>query len=107
MASGEYRIMFWNARGVRNKFVELIELIRSDDIDIAAINESFLDDNILLPYTTGYNIVRIDKSNHSGGLLFIIKSTIDYSIVDYAPTQLFEVGAVKINATSPFLIYLV
>lgn len=74
MASGEYRIMFWNARGVRNKFVELIELIRSDDIDIAAINESFLDDNILLPYTTGYNIVRIDKSNHSGGLLFIIKA---------------------------------
>lgn len=104
---GEYRIMFWNARGVRGKFNELIDLMLRDEVDIACINESFLDDNVVLPSACGYNIVRLDKSNHSGGLLFIIKNTINFSVIDYDQTQLFEVGAVKINSSTPFIIYLV
>ena len=106
-SAGEYRVMFWNARGVRNKYLELIDLIQTDEIDISCINETFLDDNLSLPNTNGYNIVRLDKSNHSGGLLFIIKNSISFSVIDYQLTQLFEVGVVKINAMTPFLLYLV
>lgn len=105
--TGEYRVIFWNARGVRNKYLELIDLIDTREIDIACINETFLDDNVNLPHASGYNIIRLDKSNHSGGLMFIIKNTIHFSIKDYHHTQLFEVGAVTINAPSPFNIYLV
>lgn len=99
--------MFWNARGVRNKFLELVDLIHSDDIDICCINETFLDDNVLLPRPNGYNIVRLDKTSRSGGLLFLIKNTIDFTIIDYPQTQLFEVGLVRINSTTPFVVYLV
>lgn len=106
-SAGEYRVMFWNARGVRNKYLELIDLIQTDEIDISCINETFLDDNLSLPNTNGYNIVRLDKSNHSGGLLFIIKNSISFSVIDYQLTQLFEVGVVKINSMTPFLLYLV
>lgn len=104
---GEYRIIFWNARGVRGKYTELIDLLQTDEIDIACINETFLDDNAVLPCIPGYNIVRLDKSNHSGGLLFIIKNNINFSIIDHQTTQLFEVGAVRINAALPFIIFLI
>lgn len=77
----EYKVMFWNARGVRNKLFELSNLIAYDDLDIICINETFLDDNVNIPTMPGYNIVRLDKTNHSGGLMIIIKETINYTNV--------------------------
>lgn len=53
-------ILFWNARGLRNKFTELKAYIRKENIDIVGINETFLDDSTNLENFNGYEIVRAD-----------------------------------------------
>lgn len=106
-AETEFKIMFWNARGVRNKFFELCNLIIGGELDIIAVNETFLDENINLPLLPGYTTVRWDKSNHSGGLLFIIKSTIRFTQLDSPPLQLFECASLTIHSSVPFVIHLI
>lgn len=107
LGESEYKVMFWNARGVRNKLFELSNLILTDDLDIIAVNETFLDQNITLPSLPGYNVVRFDKTNHSGGLMFIIKNSINFTELDCNPTQLFECAAIKIAASTPFVLIVI
>lgn len=74
------KIMFWNARGLRNKIDDLNHYISIENLDIIGINETFLDENAYLPSINNYDCIRVDKNNHSGGLLFFIKNTIDYKL---------------------------
>lgn len=106
-SNNNLNIMFWNSRGLRNKFTELTDYIQLESLDIIGISETFLDDNISLAHISNYEIVRVDKSNHSGGLLLIIKDSITYSIIDLPSTQLFECMAIKISSPRPFIIILV
>lgn len=103
----DYRIIFWNARGIRHKLNELVDLIQAEEIDIVALNETFLDEHINLPSIANYSTVRIDKTNHSGGLLFIIKSSLSFTELDCPNTQLFECAAIQINTLTPFVLYLI
>lgn len=103
----DLNILFWNARGVRNKFSELIDYIRSENIDIIGVNETFLDNTVNLNNISGYEIIRIDSTNHSGGLLFIIKSTIRFTSVDCPTTDLFDCMALRIEASRPFILTLI
>lgn len=103
----DLNVLFWNARGLRNKFSELIDFIKSEDLDIVGVNETFLDDTVNLSHVQGYEIIRLDNTNHSGGLLFIIKTTINYSAIDCPTTELFECTALRIGASRPFILYLV
>lgn len=107
LSESEYKVMFWNARGVRNKLFELSNLITEDNLDIICVNETFLDQGTNIPSLPGYNVVRFDKTNHSGGLLFIIKESINYTEIDCRPMQLFEYAAIKIIQPSPITIFLV
>ena len=66
-------LLFWNSRGIRNKFVELSDYIVSECLDIVGVNETFLDGTVNLPQIKNYDVVRVDKSNSSGGLLLIVK----------------------------------
>lgn len=99
--------MFWNARGIRNKITELGNLIIKEDVDVVGINETFLDENVTLPYFPGYSYLRFDNSSSSRGLLFIIKNTVDTVSVDCPPTTLFECCGIKIKCQTPVTIYLV
>lgn len=96
--------MFWNARGLRNKITELGQVINDEQLDIVGIIETFLDDNVFIPNIPGCNFVRIDKTNHSGGLLLIIRSHINYTQLDCPNTSLLECAAINILATTPFTI---
>lgn len=103
----EYKVMFWNARGVRNKIFELTNLITYDDLDIICVNETFLDENAHIPAMPGYNIVRLDKTNHSGGLMFIIKESINYTEIECPQRQLIECAAIQITHSTTFNIFLI
>lgn len=102
----DINILFWNARGVRSKFAELVDYIKTEDIDIVGVNETFLDDSVNL-IIHGYEIIRIDNTNHSGGLLFIIKSSIRFTVVDCPTTELFECMGLRIGARRSFILFLV
>lgn len=58
------KVLFWNARGIKNKFQELVEYIERENIDIIGINETFLTDTVLLPHTPNYTHIRADETNH-------------------------------------------
>lgn len=103
----DLNILFWNARGVRSKFNELVDYIKSEDIDIIGVNETFLEDTVILPNVIGYEIIRIDKTNHSGGLLFIIKSNIRFVTIDCPATDLFDCMALRVEASHPFILTLI
>lgn len=105
--NNQLNILFWNARGLRGKINELHNFINDNNTDIICINETFLDENHNLPMLNNYSYYRIDKTNHSGGLLFIIKNSIRYIEVPSPVTHYFECAAVQIFSQPSFLLYLV
>ena len=106
MASiNELKIIFWNSRGLRNKFLELKDLILEEEADIIGINETFLCDNVSLPHITGFNFFRIDKTNHAGGLLLIIKEEIPIEQIQCPDTILLECIEVKVLTQFPFNLF--
>ena len=68
--------MIWNSHSVRNKILELSNFIQSNNIDIAFISESWLEekDSFFIP---NFNVYRADRKN--GGSLILIKSNIQHS----------------------------
>lgn len=103
----DLRTVFWNARGVRNKLTELIDFINNENIDIIGITESFLDANYNLPLISDYNVIRHDGTNHSGGLMLLIKSNISFSERDTPTTNLIDCIAVTIHSSRDFIVYVV
>lgn len=98
-------IGFWNCRGLRNKLIEMHDFVKEHNIDILAISETFLDNTVKLPNLKGYKLLRSDKSNHSGGLVFVIRNFISYSVIDCPRTSLIECIGIRINSTRPFNIF--
>lgn len=92
------KVLFWNARGIKNKFQELVEYIERENIDIIGINETFLTDTVLLPMKLTIQV---------GGLLLLVKITIDNLSINSPNTELFECITVQIKADRPFNIFLI
>lgn len=99
-------VMFWNSRGIRNKFTEFLHFVQEEDLDIVGVNETFLNDSCILQ-ANNYEIIRADKTCHSGGLLFMIKNGINFDIVNCPPTNLFECMAIEVKSLQPFILSLV
>lgn len=55
----------------------------------------------------GFDIIRIDNTNHSGELLFIIKSTIRFATIDCPATDLFDCMELRVEASHPFILTLI
>ena len=103
------KLMFWNSRGLRNKISELHDYINKEKLLLVGVNETFLTDSVTLPPLKDFEYIRIDKSNHSGGLLLIIHKSIVFNVIDLPQTDLFECLALKIktNNNRSFLLVLV
>ena len=103
------KLMFWNSRGLRNKISELHDYINKEKLLVVGVNETFLTDSVTLPPLKDFEYIRIDKSNHSGGLLLIIHKSIVFNVIDLPQTDLFECLALKIktNNNRSFLLVLV
>ena len=103
------KLMFWNSRGLRNKISELYDYINKEKLLLVGVNETFLTDSVTLPPLKDFEYIRIDKSNHSGGLLLIIHKSIVFNVIDLPQTDLFECLAlkIKINNNRSFLLVLV
>ena len=66
-------ILFWNCQGIRSKRKELELYIKENEIDIVALNETFLNKklNFKIP---GYDTIRNDRSpGIRGGVAFLVK----------------------------------
>lgn len=102
------KIIFWNARGLRNKFIELEQFIHDYSIDIICINETFLTDTVSLPNIPNFSFYRADGTNHSGGLLMMIKNSIEHEPLNGSQmTTIVECMTMRIKARRAFTLSLV
>ena len=75
------RLLQWNCCGIRSKQSELDEILRSQKIDVACIQESKLRVGDATPSFPGYTSVRCDRRNTTvagGGLVTIVKNDLPF-----------------------------
>ena len=65
-------------------------MVSLHNFDVIRINESWLDDSILDCELTiaNYNLVRLDRNRHGGGILLYIRDTLSFSLVLSGPDSL-------------------
>ena len=69
---------------------EIEMLLRVNNIDILALNETKVDETISTCHTEidGYNHERFDRNRHGGGVCIYIKSSINYErLNDFSPSD--------------------
>ena len=83
-------VLQWNAESITTKVTELADRLTSDDIDVAVIQESHLQEGRKTPFIEGYAPVRADRiaAKHGGLLAYVKKSLV-----------MEEIGCVAIEAT--------
>lgn len=87
-----FNLMIWNAHSIRNKISEFNNFIINNNIDIAFISESWLQDQDKF-FISNYNVYRADRIR--GGALLLIRSDIPHNSV--IRTQLDYAEAVTVN----------
>ena len=66
-------ILFWNYQGIRPKRKELELYIKENEIDIVALNETFLNKKLTFKIPD-YDTIRKDRSTvQKGGVAFLVK----------------------------------
>ena len=82
------RLMQWNANGINGDITELLTFLRSNNVNIAAIQEAKLTNKTKPFKTPGWAAVRFDRHKNKGcGLLILIKDTIPFVDNTTAHTQ--------------------
>ena len=92
------KILHFNVRSLLPKMDLLHGTCGAQNPDVICVTETWLGEEInnseiSLP---GYNIVRLDRHRHSGGVAIYVKNTIDYNVVLCGPENL-EFLLVSVN----------
>lgn len=90
--------MYWNAQGLNKKLNELSDVLTKEDIDVACICETHLTDKMTITNPPGYHVIRNDRATHLGGLVTIIKETVNFNELQLSQTNLLEYSAIVINS---------
>ena len=96
----DLKFMMWNAHSVRNKFHELANFIQSNNIDIAFISESWLEDKNSF-YLPNFNIYRADRNK--GGALIIIRSDIEHNSLVRTQFSYAEAVSIKVLLNNNYI----
>ena len=77
-SSSSLRCLLLNARSIANKSEALRALLDTDHLDLVAITETFLDEDILDSelVNTSFTVYRRDRNRHGGGVMVLVKSSI-------------------------------
>ena len=73
------QLLQWNANRISGKITELLTFLHSNNVNIAAIQETKLTNKNKSLKTPGFTAVRLDRHKNKGsGLLMLIKDTIHF-----------------------------
>lgn len=101
------KFAFWNARGLRHKINETLNFAKEHDIDIMAISETKLNENVNLRSDPTYKIERLDRNSQhpGGGVAFLIKRNLKYELLPLINTKIIEALTIKIHADArPYIV---
>lgn len=88
---------FWNANGLKNKKLELLEFARHHDLDVILVNETHLRaaDTCRLP---NYTLYRTDRPDgRGGGTAIYAKTSMDHNALDAPDTANIEATAIRVQ----------
>lgn len=90
------KILCWNARGIRNKKLELFNLLESNNIDICLLSETWLNNNTSMKHND-FHCYRSDRlSGRGGGVAILINKKIKHQVICPQNTALIENIGVKL-----------
>lgn len=97
----------WNANGLTEKWTELKNFIFAHNIDVMLVNETKLTKK-KLSSIPGYIVIRQDRPGNTagGGLLIIIKNTINYQETNKTNLSTIEALGIKINYIIVYSVYI-
>ena len=92
-------IMQWNADHLKSKLPELKVQLEANDVDVCMIQESKLKPTDSLPKLPGYVSIRHDRKGgmQGGGLVCLIKDTINHAVTITASKTATEALGIKIK----------
>lgn len=70
----------WNANGLRSHLADLRAFIGMRKLDIILVNETKLTEDVTIKIRN-YEVIRKDKTAHSGGVAIIIRNNIPYKVL--------------------------
>ena len=73
--SRTFNVLQWNAEGVQNKKISLTKRLRTENIDVACIQETHLNKQNKFSIR-GYQTFRADREGHKGGVMVLVKNSI-------------------------------
>lgn len=93
------KVIFWNCRSIRNKFMELFDYLVKNDIDICLLSETWLKHTNKLCNPT-YVCIRKDReANAGGGVAILIKKCISYTMIPPISTEVIENIGIEIMSS--------
>ena len=102
------KILFWNCQGIRSERKELELYVKENEIDIIALNQTFLNKKLNC-HISGYDTVRNDRSTgQRGGVAFLVKHGLvinkeyrnsDFSIITSNEALTINLGLSNQNVT--------
>lgn len=93
----------WNARGIKNKSIELFQFLINCKIDVCLVSETWLKPNMCLNHEKFF-IYRNDRENmRGGGVAIIIRKNIPHQLLPIVNTTLIENIGIKILTNSDFI----
>lgn len=95
MTSKSYKIVEWNSNGLKNKTPELTHYLQTNDIDIALITETKLNNTDKINIKD-YETYRKDRPTHGGGVAIIVKKSVNHILIQNLNTNL-ELLGIKIT----------
>jgi hypothetical protein len=103
-----FKVLQFNCNGLRNKIIEILDFMKDKNIKIAAIQESKLNSNSILPELGDYELIRKDRiKDAGGGLAFLIHKDVRYeSLPDLPPDLHLETFGIKVANISIINVYL-
>lgn len=93
-----FKLLQFNCNGLRSKIIEIISFMKANQIKIAAIQETKLNESSTLPNLGDYVLIRKDRTKDAGGgLAFIVHNSIQYQKLPDSPPDLhIETAGIKI-----------
>lgn len=92
------RIMYWNARSIRNKIVEFYHYVTTNDVQIACVSETWLKPNDHLLSHPDYDIYRLDRDSEvGGGVAIFVKKSIKHELLPHLNMRLLETIGIEVH----------
>lgn len=99
----DLNIVTWNARGIKNKSIELFQFLLAYNVHICLVSETWLNSNVSISHQE-FNIYRNDRdSRRGGGVAIIIRKHISHLTIPIVNTSLIENIGIKILTNIGFI----